>query len=74
MRIKWKNVIAAIVLIASLGLILHDLMIVVFSPVITGKLIGYTWYGIATNLVAVMLMSISYEWIKKELAKTSSNK
>lgn len=59
-KIKWKNIIIAMIFITSLGLILSDAvkMIIGYS---------YTTFGCITGLIAFVLCISSYEYLEAEM-------
>lgn len=63
MRIKWGNVIILGIAVICIALILKDTYMLTIYSYISGKTIGLTWYGVATNVVAWLYLDTVYEMI-----------
>lgn len=50
-RIKWGNILKLVAALPCMGLILHDLFVVFIS----GQAIGWSWFGLATFIIALWL-------------------
>lgn len=72
--IKWGNLVNAFLFVGSLLVVLHDLYMVTISELFTGYLVGFTWFGLGTFIAAIVILISSSNELKKELARTSSNK
>ena len=59
-KIKWKNIIIALIFITSLGLILSDAVKIIIGY-------GYTSFGLITGLIAFILCILSYEYLEAEM-------
>lgn len=61
-RIKWKNIMVALIFISSLTLILIDSVKIVLGY-------SYTEFGAITGLIALMVSLFSYEYLEAEMEK-----
>ena len=61
-RIKWKNIIVALIFISSLTFILIDSI-----KIIAGY--SYTAFGAYTGLIAIIASLFSYEYLEAEMEK-----
>lgn len=61
-RIRWKNIIVALIFISSLTFILIDSI-----KIIAGY--SYTAFGAYTGLIAIMVSLFSYEYLEAEMEK-----
>lgn len=66
-KIKWKNVLLAVILLMCIGLILHDLFMLTVYPLVTDKYVGWTWFGFATFIMAFVLGGVIVEYIDEEI-------
>ena len=48
-KIKWFNLIKLLILVASIGLVIHDYCLLIIGY-------GFTWFGLATNIMAWFLI------------------
>ena len=51
-KVKWLNVIKALVFIACVGLVIHDFYMVAISQFFTGVMVGWTMFGFITFIMA----------------------
>lgn len=61
-RIKWKNIMVALIFISSLTLILTDSVKIVLGY-------SYTFFGAITGLIALIISLLSYEYLEAEMEK-----
>ena len=61
-RIKWKNIIIALIFISSIALILVDSIKMILGY-------SYTAFGAYTGLIAIMISLFSYEYLEAEMEK-----
>lgn len=59
-RIKWKNIMVALIFISSLTLILTDSVKIVLGY-------GYTFFGAITGLIALIISFYTYEYLEAEM-------
>ena len=59
-RIKWKNIMVALIFISSLTLILTDSVKIVLGY-------GYTLFGVITGLIALIISFYTYEYLEAEM-------
>ncbi len=52
-KFRWKNIWLMVVFLSSLGLVLHDLYMIIIYPFICNRIIGFTVFGIITFMVAL---------------------
>lgn len=61
-RLKWKNIMIALIFILSIVVILVD-----STKIILGY--SYTTFGAMTGLIAIMTSLFSYEYLEAEMEK-----
>lgn len=71
-KIKWGNVVKAIIFLFCIGLILHDFYMLTIHSFVTGNLYGWTWYGFITFWIAVMIASLIYEDFEEQIENIPS--
>lgn len=59
-RIKWKNIMVALIFISSLTLILIDSVKIVLGY-------SYTEFGAITGLIALIISFYTYEYLEAEM-------
>lgn len=59
-RIKWKNIMVALIFISSLTLILTDSVKIVLGY-------SYTFFGAITGLIALIISFYTYEYLEAEM-------
>lgn len=64
-RIKWKNVILAILFMASITFIVGQLYYLTIYPIFSGHITGLTWTGLFMLGLANYIAYSSYEALKK---------
>ena len=60
-KVKWLNVLEALLFLGSLAVIIHDLFMVTVYSWFTSQLVGWTWFGLATFMLAIAIASLTYE-------------
>ena len=68
-KIKWKNVLLAVILLMCIGLILHDLFMLTVYPLVTDKYVGWTWFGFLTFLTAFAVGGEIVDYFVEEINK-----
>lgn len=63
-RIKWKNVILAMLFMASMAIIIGQYYYIFIYPIFSGHVIGLTWLGVALLTVVSYVAYTSYEALK----------
>lgn len=66
-RIKWKNVILAMLLMASTSIIIGQYYYIFIYPIFSGHITGLTWLGVALLIVVSYVAYKSYESLKKSV-------
>lgn len=61
-RLKWKNIMVALIFISSLTLILTDSVKIVLGY-------SYTFFGAITGLIALIISFYTYEYLEAEMEK-----
>ncbi|MBQ7307317.1 MAG: hypothetical protein IJW82_02210 [Clostridia bacterium] len=69
LKIKWKNVSLAVILLMCIGLILHDIFMITIYSWITGNLYGWTWLGLLTFILAIGIGGEIIEYFDDEINK-----
>lgn len=65
-RVKWLNVLEIVGFIGCLALIVHDLFMVTIYSWITSNMVGWTWFGFVTFVVAIMIASITFDDLEEQ--------
>lgn len=60
-KIKWKNVIKLLIMLACICIVIHDIYMVSFSQFFTGNLVGWTWFGFISFIIAFIVASILFD-------------
>lgn len=60
-KIKWLNILKVLGLIGCLALIVHDLFMVTIYGWITSNMVGWTWFGFGTFILAFMVAGLIFE-------------
>lgn len=66
-RIKWKNVILAMLLMTSMSIIIGQYYYIFIYPIFSGHITGLTWLGVALLIVVSYVAYTSYEALKKSV-------
>lgn len=69
LKIKWRNVALLGVLLICAGIVLHDLFMLTIYGWITGKMIGWTWFGFLTFIIAFGVGGEIIEYFIDEINK-----
>lgn len=54
-KIKWNNIALLIIAILSTSVVLHDIYMLTISSFTTGYLATFTWFGLATFILALII-------------------
>ena len=73
-KVKWLNVFKLVVLVASIILVIHDLWLVGFSCFFTNELVGFTWLGLITHIMAWFIIATIIEDFKEEIEKRPNHR
>lgn len=65
-KVKWLNVLEALLFLGSLAVIIHDLFMVTVYSWFTSQLVGWTWFGLATFMLAIAIASLTYEDLEEK--------
>lgn len=68
-KIKWLNVALVVVFLMCLYVILHDMFMLTIYSWITGKMVGWTWFGFLTFILAVAIGGEIFEYFEEEINK-----
>ena len=60
-KVKWLNVLEALLFLGSLAVIIHDLFMVTVYSWFTSQLVGWTWFGFGTFILAFMVAGLIFE-------------
>lgn len=69
LKIKWNNVALLIILLVCGGVVIHDLYMLTIYSWITGKMVGWTWFGFLTFILAVAIGGEIFEYFEEEINK-----
>lgn len=65
-RVKWLNVLKIVGFIGCLALIVHDLFMVTVYGWITSNMVGWTWFGFATFVAAIMTAGTIFDDLEEQ--------
>ena len=65
-KIKWKNVLAFVLLIGSIAMILYQFYILAIYPVLTGQLTGLTYTGLLVMILIILIANWSFETLRDD--------
>ena len=65
-RVKWLNVLKIVGFIGCLTLIVHDLFMVTVYGWITSNMVGWTWFGFATFVAAIMTAGTIFDDLEEQ--------
>lgn len=68
-KIKWRNVALLILFIISTCIVLHDLYVIVLKPFFTTIVEGWTWYGLGTFTIALIISCSILDYFIDEFKK-----
>lgn len=68
-KIKWLNVALVVVFLMCLYVILHDMFMLTIYSWITGKMVGWTWFGFLTFILAGAIGGQIFEYFEEEINK-----
>ena len=71
-KIKWGNVIEAIIFLFCIGLLVHDFYMLTIHCFITNQLTQLTWFGLITNVLAIMTVVVIYEDFEEQIKNIPS--
>lgn len=72
-RVKWLNVIEAIILLLLIGVVARDFYILTIKSCITGNLATMTWIGLITEFIVWIIIAFICGDIKKKMSATRNN-
>lgn len=67
-RIKWKNVILAMLFMTSMTIIIGQFYYIFIYPYISGYATGLTWLGVKLLIVVIYVAYTSYMALKKSVS------
>lgn len=71
-KIKWINVIKAIVFIFCISMILHDVYMLTVASWVTGKLYSWTWFGLLTFILFCSIAGMIYDDFEEQIKSIQS--
>lgn len=73
-KIKWGNVLKAVVFLFSAYMILHDLYMINIYPIISGNYCGLTGFGLLVLITNFMIVGFIYDDFEEQIEKTSTTR
>lgn len=70
-KIKWGKIIEAIIFVFCIGVIVHDIFIVIYA-LCTSQIAMFTYFGLITFIYAGALAYAIYEDFKEQIEKMST--
>lgn len=72
LKIKWGNVFKALIFIFCISMVLHDVYMLTVASWVTGKLYGWTWFGLLTFILFCSIAGIIYEDFEEQIKSIQS--
>lgn len=69
-KLKWNNIIETSIFLVVMLLILHDIYMVTIHGWITGNQATFTWLGLGSLFINMMLANIIYEDLECKVKET----
>lgn len=69
LKIKWNNIALLLILLVCAGVVIHDVYMLTIYSWITGRMAGWTWFGLATFLLAFWIGGGILEYFVEEFKK-----
>lgn len=57
-----KNILLILVLLVCAMVVFHDLYLLIIYPLLTTNLVGFTWFGFLTFLIAIITGSLIIDY------------
>lgn len=64
-RIKWNNVLKAMLFVVSSGIVLYDFYYIVIYPILTSHITTFTWLGLITCILCSTYIVEFIKYVKK---------
>lgn len=71
-KIKWLNVVKAVIFLFCITMILHDVFMLTVGGWITGELYGWTWLGFITFILFCSIAGMIYDDFEEKI-KSATN-
>lgn len=66
-NIKWRNIALTIILLICALIVIHDLYVIVLEPFVTSMVRGWTWYGLGTFIIALIVGGCILDYFSDEI-------
>ena len=70
-KIKWDNVIITLILLACIVFISKDIYLLTIHSWVTSEVLGWTWWGVITFIMGIIVGNLCFDALKKEIKNTS---
>lgn len=70
MKRKYKTIILLMILIVCIGIVSHDVYLIVLQPWITHETVGWTWFGFITFVIALLSSIKIIDYLNCKFTKT----
>lgn len=74
LKIKWVNVVKAIIFVFCISMIFHDLFMLTIGSWITGTLCAWTWFGLLTFILFCSIACMIYADFEEQIEKTQATR
>jgi len=68
-KIKWDNVALLLIMLVCGGVVIHDVFMITIYSWITSYMVGWTWYGLITFLLALFIGGEILEYFIEKIKK-----
>ncbi len=68
-KINWENIVLLIILTVCTIIVLHDLYVLIVMPWINSNVLGWTWWGLLTFIIALVFAMNIIEYFIDEINK-----
>lgn len=72
LKIKWWNVLKALLFIFCVGMILHDFYMLTIYSFVSNKLCSLTWFGLITLFINIIIASAIYDDFEEQIKSIPS--
>lgn len=66
-KINWENIILLVILIGCVSVVLHDLYVITILPWFNGDVLGWTWFGLFTFIIALIFAINIFDYFLVEI-------
>lgn len=68
-KIRWGNVALLIILLFCIGIVFHDIYLIIIQPWINGQFASWTWLGLIMFISALVIGGLIIDYFIDEINK-----